>query len=96
MTKQNVNGLDMDHELQFETEIKPLVLEKFQCREDAIQRMEQEIELLLHESTTAEFELMTVSDNAVKQRKISASAFDTEYKSKESKKMMEKHEQLEQ
>ena len=50
----------------------------------------------MHESTTAEFELMTVNDNAVKQRKISASVFDTEYKSRESKKMMEKHEQLEQ
>ena len=89
MTKQMVNNLDIELELHFETDIKPLVQEKIQRRDQAIRSLDEEKTLLSHEFTTAEFEMMTINDTVLQQRKKSASNFDTEYKSKESKKLLE-------
>ena len=60
-----VKNLDMEVELQFETDIKSLVQEKIQRRDQAIRSLDEEKTLLSHEFTTAEFEMMTINDTVL-------------------------------
>ena len=60
-----VHNLDMEVELQFETDIKPLVQEKIQRRDQAIRSLDEEKTLLSHEFTTAEFKMMAINDTVL-------------------------------
>ena len=60
-----VNNLDIELELHFETDIKPLVQEKIQRRDQAIRSLDEEKTLLSHEFTTAEFEMMSINDTVL-------------------------------
>ena len=91
-----ISGMDVHQQLNFDTEIKPLVEEKRQSRIHKVEELEKELEALHADIAAATLEHSRASDSLNQQKRKSTSRLDAEYQSKESTELVEHHARLEQ
>ena len=95
MTDTSMSDMDIHLKLNFDTEIKPLIVEKQQIRIKQVQELELELESLHNEVAAQTLQHSKVSDSLNQQKKKSTSRLDTEYQSKDSIELLEQYNRLE-